>query len=253
MVLKVRLGRKGSCGLSVIIAIVCYMKKFLVFLAFSALMLTGLPLAAADYVPTTTWPYVYEDFVPGRIKTHTGTNIEYDKLNINLISGRAHFVEKGVIMQADLNTIALLTIGDDSYVCVGGKMAKVLKNTVHGAVLLRTEIDADAMNSANIGYGKSSVASTNNLSATALGAGMDFSINRSLDDLVRERSEGDPLELREVRGIYFKGSFIPATRMDVLDISGIDKDAVKQYIKNEKIKFNRVDDLAALVDFLYTL
>lgn len=39
----------------------------------------------------------------------------------------------------------------------------------------------------------------------------------------------------------------------VLGIPGIDKDAVKQFIKTGKIKFNRTDDLAALVDYLYTL
>ena len=229
------------------------MKNFLTLFFSGLFLLSGLPLPAADYFPTTSWPYVYENFIPGNIKTHKGTDIKYEKLNINLVSGRVHFVENGVIMQADLNTVALLAIGDDSYVCVGGRMAKVMKNTVHGAVLLRTEIDTDAMNSANIGYGKSSVASTNNLSATALGAGMDFSINRSLEDLVKERSEGEPLELKEVLGIYFKGSFIPATRIDVLGISGIDKDVVRQYIKTEKIKFGRIDDLARLVDFLYTL
>ena len=213
----------------------------------------GLALGAAEYVPTTSWPYVYEEFTPGRIKTHQDTDISYDKLNINLISGRVHYVEDGVIMQADINTIALLVIGDDSYMCVGGRMMKVLKNSASSAVLLRVTIDTDAMNRADIGYGKSSIASTSNLSLTALSSGMDYSVNRSLDDLLQERSEGEPLELREVLGVYYRGTFVPASRADVMKIPGIDKDAVKQFIKTGKIKFGKIDDLARLADFLYTL
>ena len=71
-------------------------------------MLLVLPLGAAEYEPTTNWPYVYEEFIPGHIKTHQGADISYDRLNVNLVSGKVHYVEDGVIMQADLNTIALL-------------------------------------------------------------------------------------------------------------------------------------------------
>ena len=216
-------------------------------------LLSGFMLDAAEYEPTTNWPYVYEEFIPGHIKTHQGADISYDRLNVNLVSGKVHYVEDGVIMQADLNTIALLVIGDDSWMSVGGRMMKVLRNTADSAVLLRVTIDTDAMNSADIGYGKSSIASTSGLSLVALGSGMDYSVNRSLDDLQKERYDGEPLELREVSGIYYKGTFVPATRTDVLKIPGIDKDAVKQYLKTEKIKFNRTDDLARLADFLYTL
>lgn len=216
-------------------------------------LLSSVAAGAVEYEPTTTWPYVYEDFMEGRIVTHRGNTLNYDKLNVNIANGRVHYVENGIIMQADLNTIALLVIGDDSYMCVEGRMMKIVKNTASSAVLLKTVIDADAMSSSDIGYGKSSIASTSGLSLSALNSGMDYSVNRSLDDLVSERSEGQVLELREISGIYYKGRFVPASRVDVLGIPGIDKDAAKQFIKTGKIKFNRTDDLAALVDYLYTL
>lgn len=210
-------------------------------------------LGAAGYEPTTSWPYIYEQFMPGHIKTHQGGDISYDKLNVNLVSGRVHYVEDGVIMQADPGIIALLVIGGDSWMCVEGRMTKVLRNTAHSAVLLNVSIDTEAMSRADIGYGTSPLASTCGLSLTALSSGMDYSVNRSLDDVIKERSQGQPLELREVRGIYYKGRFVPASRADVLKIPGIDKDAVKQYVKAGKIKFNNVEDLAALADFLYSL
>lgn len=205
------------------------------------------------YVPLTTWPYVYEDFLPGRIKTYQGGDIAYDKLNVNLVNGRAHFVKDGKIMEADMKTIALMTIGEDSYVCASGKMVKVVKNTLHSAVVLSTTVDTEAMSKADIGYGKSSTASTQGVSLTAISGDMDYSVNRSLDDLSSKRKTGEKLVLKNVTGIYYRGSFVPATKIDILNIPGIDKEAVKDFIKREKIKFKNADDLGRLVDFMYSL
>ena len=225
------------------------MKNSLLSLIFA--LLFGLSLSAFE--PLTTWPYIYENFIPGRIKTYQGTDIEYDKLNINVISGKAHYVDNGVIMEADANSIALLVMGGDSYVCIGGRMVKVLRNASHGAVALSRSVDVDTMNKADIGYGKSSLASTQNVSVSALSTEMDFSINKSLDEVDRSKESGDRLAMKDVVGICYKGQFIPASLTDILGIPGIDKDKVKQFLKNEKIKFKNIDDLAKLLDFLYSL
>lgn len=229
-----------------------FMKQLKFYFMFVAAMFC-LELSAQRYEPTTTWPYVYEEFIPGKITTYQGGFIEYDKVNINLINGRVHYVQNGKIMQADVNTIALLTIGQDSYFCVGGKMAKVLKNAQKGAVLLSTGVDVNAMSRSDIGYGNSAIASTQNMSMTALNSSIDSNLNRSLDDLRGEKTDGDPLAIQEIRGMYYKGKFVPASRVDVLKLESIDKDAVKAFIKSEKIKFNKVDDLVKLLDFLYTM
>lgn len=210
-------------------------------------------MMAQKYEPTTTWPYMYEEFIPGKITTYQGGFIDYDKVNINLINGRVHYVQNGKIMQADINTVAMLSIAQDSYFCVGGKMAKVLKNAQKGAVLLSTSVDITAMGRSDIGYGNSAIASTQNMSMTALNSAIDFSLNRSLDDLRGEKQDGETLATKEIRGLYYKGKFIPASRVDVLNIEGIDKEAVKAFLKTEKIKFNKLDDLVKLLDFLYTL
>lgn len=225
------------------------MKNSLLSLIFA--LLFGVSLSAFE--PLTTWPYIYENFIPGRIKTYQGTDIEYDKLNINVISCKAHYVDNGVIMEADANSIALLVMGGDSYVCIGGRMVKVLRNASHGAVALSRSVDVDTMNKADIGYGKSSLASTQNVSVSALSTEMDFSINKSLDEVDRSKESGDRLAMKDIVGICYKGQFIPASRTDILGIPGIDKDKVKQFLKNEKIKFKNIDDLAKLLDFLYSL
>ncbi|MCD8312914.1 MAG: hypothetical protein LUC24_01975, partial [Bacteroidales bacterium] len=150
-------------------------------------------------------------------------------------------------------SIALLTIGEDSYVAASGKMVKVLKNTLKGAVVLSSTVDYDTLNKADIGYGSSATASTQNVSIAALSSEMDFSINKSLETVSTDKDSGTPLPIANVTGIYYKGMFYPATRTDVMSIPGIDKDALKDYIKKEKIKFNDVDSLGKLVDYIYSL
>ncbi len=206
-----------------------------------------------DFKPLTTWPYMYEDFQPGWITTFTGARINYDQINVNLANGRVHYIQNGTIMEASMGSIALLTIGEDAYVCASGKMAKVLKNTLNSAVLQSVLVDFDTFNKANIGYGTSATASTQNVSAAVLSTEMDFSINKSLDTVNTDKDSGTPLPIMSVMGIYYKGMFYPATRTDILGIPGIDKDVVKNYLKSEKIKFNSVDDLGKLVDYLYSL
>ncbi len=205
------------------------------------------------YEPTTNWPYVYEEFQPAWITTTLGSRIEYDDLNINVVNGKAHYVKNGVIMEADMSNIALLTIGNENYVRAAGALVKVIRNTEHSAVVRSIQVDTDAMSRSNIGYGTSSTANTQNVSLGALNVSLDaVTLNRSLDDLNKQRDTGETLALKEIDGILYKGSFIPAARSAVLNIYGIDKDAVKKFIKENKIKFSKTEDLAKLVDYLYS-
>lgn len=229
-----------------------------IILALCAICITGFS-QNKKYKPLTSWPFVYEDFQPGRITTYQGAAIEYDQLNISLINGKPLFIKDGKIMEPDSKTIALLVIGEDSYISSNGMLLKVLKNTLKSAVVQMEIVDTEAMNKTNIGYGKSSLASTQNVSASALAletdvmnAGViDGFNNKGVDTMKQDKNSGETLVTSRSIGIYYKGMFVPATRYDVLNIFGIDKDAVKDFIKTEKIKFNKVDDLAKLVDFLY--
>lgn len=209
---------------------------------------------AQKYEPTTGWPYFYENFLEGRISFSQGGAVsEYDKLNINLADGKVHYVENGVIMEAGSGAVSALEIGGEKFVPASGKMSKVLRECIQGAVVLLTTIDVEAMSRVSIGYGTSSLASTQNLSLDAISSSLTYSVNKSLDEASQGRNTGERLALKETTGILYKGMFVPATKIDILSIGGIDKTAVKDYIKTEKIKFKNPDDLAKLVNFLYSL
>lgn len=227
------------------------MRSFIKYLFFILSSATSFTLSA--YEPTTTWPYYFDEFQSGHITTYQAAPIEYDKLNINLVNGRVHYVKDGVIMEVAPATVALLVIGDVSFVNIGGRMNRVLLNTSHSAVVESVSVDVDAMSKTDIGYGKSSLASAQNVSATALSAMVEFSLNRSIDEVSRGKESGDRLELKRIPGLVYKGVFVPASRNEILAIPGIDKDKVKAYLKNEKIKFRATEDLARLLDYLYSI
>ena len=205
------------------------------------------------YEPLTTWPYVYEEFRQGRVTNYQGTVIVYDMMNVCLLNGRAHYVKDGVIMEADMKSVSRLEIGGDTYIRVSGYLVKLLAEAGNGAVALSALADTEAMSRTNIGYGNSAVASARNVTVASLNAGMDYVSNRSMDDVNNVRNSGERLAVRETTGICYKGLFVPASKTDVLKISGIDKEAVKDFIKNEKIKFSKVEDLVKLTEFLYSL
>lgn len=250
-------GLSGPGRISVVNILPTSMKTLRTLLFAAAGMFVGAATLSAQsgrYTPLTTWPYLYEDFRPGRLTTYQGAPVSYDSLNVNLISGRAHYIQNGKIMETENNTVALLVIGEDSFVRASGRLVKVLRNTEGGgAVVQSIAVDTEAMNKADIGYGKSSIASTQNVSISAISGDMDYSVHRSLDVVMRDRHSGQKLEIRSVNGFFYRGSFIPASRTDVLGISGIDKDAVKAFLKREKIRFSNLDDLARLEEFLYSL
>lgn len=226
-------------------------RKIVLISALACIVLSS--AAQGRYNPLTTWPYMYEEFRSGKIITWKGDTAEYDSLNVNLISGRVHYVQDGTIMESDLNTVARLCIGEDIYVLAGGRMMQVLRGTEHGAVVLSVTVDTETMNRSSIGYGTSAIASTRNVSVSAISGEMEYSFNRNLDTARRDRYSGDRLALKQVKGILYKGTFVPATRTDFLKIPGIDKEAVKRFIKTEKIRLSDIDDLARLAEFLYTL
>ncbi len=205
-----------------------------------------------DYVPTTAWPYVYQEFREGKVTTSLGEELKHDKLNISLADGKAHFVQNDVLMELDLRVVATVYVGEDEYVPVSGRLVKVVGRTEHGITALSVTINVAAMNSSEVGYGGTSLlTSTQKVSANAIASGSDYSSYRSISEIAQD--EGEPLKLKTVRGIVHNRTFIPASRYDILNIVGIDKEAVKKYMKDNKIRLSEDEDLARLAEYIGTL
>ncbi len=204
---------------------------------------------AQGFEPREKWPYLYEDFQAGNIFDGKQT-MPYDLLNVSVIDGRLHYVQDGIIMESPMYNVQVVRVGDDVFVNAGGRLMRLIVETEHGAVVRSVILDTEELSKSNIGYGKSSVASTQNVSLMSLsGSNMN---TKSLISVQNEKMSGVRLPLRKQYYIVVGEIAIRAVKSEVVSYPGCDPDAVKAFLKAEKIRWTKPDDLARLAEFLYS-
>lgn len=201
--------------------------------------------------PTTTWPYVYEDFAEGTVLSENGSTLDYNLMNVNLVNNTLHYVKDGVIMQVNMSTVYVVRIKGDVYLNAMGKLMKVDKESENGAVVTLTEIDKEKMSRSNIGYGTSAVASTQNVGLHMIEGALG-GLNKSLSSSVKDKYNGDNLILKETTYLIVDGLLIAARKKDISTDERFDSKKIEAYFKSHKIKWNKTENLSELVEFLHT-
>lgn len=201
------------------------------------------PLWAQRYEPTESWPYLYEDFSPGNVLTARQGTIGYRQLNVCVSDGGLYYIKEGTIMKADMAGIHTVGIGDEVYLNVRGRLMRVMAETEHCAVVRDVEVNTDEMAKKSIGYVRSAVASTEYIQP----------LEKSLLEAEKNKFNGRVLPLREHFYLVVDGQLIPAGRSEVLKWSGSEKQATQAFLKENKIKWSRPEDLARLGEFLHGL
>lgn len=231
------------------------MKKILsIFLLLASIQLIfAQEQDALPYEPMDTWPYLYERFEPGNVRTTQGTLFPYAALNICIADGTLHYIEKGKIMQADMGHVFTVMVGDkDVFVNAGGKMYQVLLENEDGSVLKRTSVDVEELNRVDIGYGvSSSTASRTNTSLAGLGMetldGVNM-VNMTISSAESRKNTGKILPLKETLYLNIDGRLVPANKREIQQV--VDKNAAKAFFKANKIKWSKPESLALLLPFL---
>ncbi len=212
------------------------------------LFLSLCKVSAQDYKPTTTWPYLYPDFISGELKKHSGVAVE-GTYNVHLSKGTLHFIEKDLIREASVLEVFSVRIGKDYYANVGGAMMKVLAQSDNGFVAQEILADFAALNNTGGAYGSSS----NSISTQALssmeGIGGTRS-NMNHMELKNAKDSGELLPLTTKLYLVLPGKVIYAAKKDVSDIEGIDKKELAAFLKENKIKWKDPQSLLVLVDYV---
>lgn len=224
------------------------MKKILL-LTFVLSFMT-IPLFAQKYEPRDTWPFVYENFTDGSLYSSTGDVLLSARMNVSVLNQKLYYLKGETIMEADMVRLYAAKIGpaEDLYVNVGAKMYRVLAESEGGAALQADILDVERYNKASIGYGVTSyTASTQNLSGLAMESSAGVNINTAM----ASREGGEPLPILEKKYIlYGQGRIVPALKREVMDIPDLDKQAAKEFFKENKIKWNQAASLTQVADFL---
>lgn len=221
--------------------------KRLLFTCIAALM--ALSAVAQDYNPTVNWPYLYPDFIQGEI-TYFGGKTAKAPYNIHLGRGALHFVEKGLIGEATSGNVMQMTIGDDVFRTVEGKLLKVLADGKVGYVVEETLADYSAVVRNDGVYGGSAPNAAKNYSYNENFGNYGYLVTNNYEDLYSIRNESEILPV--VKNIYLvvENKLIPANKKSVSEIDGVDKKAFSAFMKENSIKWKNPQDLVKVVDYI---
>ena len=222
------------------------MKKLL-FLFICTFM--AVAASAQNASPTTSWPYLFPDFVEGELEV--GPKHTKVLVNIHLNLGALHYIENGKIKESSTLGISVLKVGEDVFRNVGGKMMKVLAETEGGYVVEETRANYTAVVKKDGAYGTTGLNSTTTRSflynENVLNGYNGYLMTDVYADLHAMKDQYEKLPVVKNRYLVIGLDLIKADRQSVLDIDGLDKKAFKAFLKAEKIKWDDPQDLVKVL------
>ncbi|MGN0201748.1 MAG: hypothetical protein ACI399_02435 [Candidatus Cryptobacteroides sp.] len=222
-------------------------RKFIAAAAAFVLAVMSLPAQT----PTTTWPYLYGEFTDGVVCLSKKGEIE-GKFNICLDGCVLHFIDKDMVKSHSSAEVLSVRIGKDIFQNVYGRLLKVLDMSDKCLIVQENEIDFASLNSTEAAYGSSSTTLGNMSLSSAEGiGGTNTSASLNHMELKHNRDQGKELPLIVKNYIFVKGRKIFCTKKDVLEIAP-DKDSMKQFLKENPVKWKEPHSVLAVGDFLYS-
>ena len=213
---------------------------------------TLVAVAAFAQEPTTNWPYLYPEFKEGELNVRSKT--EKALFNIHLDLGALHYVEDGRIKEANILNASTLVIGNDVFRNVAGKMLKVLARAQGGYIVEETRATYSAVVRNDGAYGTTALNSTTTktflYNENAINQYNGYLMTDVYKDLLAMRDDAEKLPVRKNLYIVIGMDQIPADKKSVASLSGLDKKALKAFLKSEKIDWNEIGDLVKVIDYI---
>lgn len=223
------------------------MKKIIFLLVAAFMAVTAL---AQNVSPTVNWPYMYPDFLEGEIEKIGGL-VEKGRYNIHLNIGTLHYLKDGTIEEHPTVGIKSMTIGDDVYRNVGGKMLKVLAQTEGGFVVLETLANFTGIISRDGAYGGAVANRDKTFSHQENNGSFNgYLITDSYKDLIAIKDDSDKVPVTQKTFIVIGIQKIFANKSTVIDMTGVDKKAFSAFLKANDIKWKEPEDLVKIIDFI---
>lgn len=222
------------------------MRKLILLLAAA---LTAVCASAQDEMPTINWPYLYPDFVEGEL-LQIGGKTAKASYNIHLGRGALHVVENGLIGEVASQGVMLVTIGEDVFRNIGGKMLKVLAEAQEGYVVHETLADYSAVVRNDGAYGGSLSNAAKGFSYDENYGNYGYLVTNNYEDLLSIKNESEELTVTKNTYLVIDNQLIQASKKNVLAIEGVDKKAFSEFLKSNDIKWKEVDDLVKIVDYI---
>jgi hypothetical protein len=221
-------------------------------------ILAGLLLTVAaiaqKYEPTANWPYLYPDFMDGELLLMNKAP-NRAKFNIHLNLSKLHYIDrKGKIKEVDTWGVTGLVIGEDTFRFVGGKMLKVMAEAEGGVVVREPRPNYSAIVKNDGAMGTTGLNSTTTktflYNENAINQYNGYLLTDDYKELHAMKDQSERLPVNSSLFLVIGNEQIPANRKSVSDLPGIDKKAFSKFLKSEKIKWNDVEDLVKVLDYI---
>ena len=205
---------------------------------------------AAAQSPTTTYPYLYDRFVDGKVVLDNGET-EARSLNVHLRADALHYVDNNVIKQAFLNTVKAVEIGPDVFLPVNGRMLRLAAKNDRGCVAEQIAGDFEAARAGEGAYGLSSTtAATMKLTSIQT----DSQINQNYMNILNEKDQGMELPVVSTFWIVTPSVRVEASRKAIGELVPADRQGEwKSFLKANKIRWKEPQSLLSLITFIETL
>jgi hypothetical protein len=199
-----------------------------------------------DYEPTTKWPYLNKNFQKGTFYLNNGHTTEKEA-NIHLFKSALHYVENDVIQElSNTRDVDSIRIAAKTYVYIGNEIYQVLKqiDSNNGLYLLALG-NFDNLAATTGAYGvKSHTSAVTKYNSLDLGGLTE----RNFIKLTAEKDDGKFFPIHKTYYFKINGKLIKANKKDLekeIESPQI-KERLRQYLKKNKVKWNKADSLAEL-------
>lgn len=207
-------------------------------------------VVAQNVSPTVNWPYMYPDFVEGEMEK-MGSQIEKGRYNIHLNVGALHYLNDGTIKEHPTVGVKSMTIGDDVYRNVGGKMLKVLAQTEGGFVVMETLANFNGIISRDGAYGGAVANRDKTFSHQENNGSFNgYLVTDNYKDLIAIKDDSDKVPVTRKIFIVIGHQMIFANKSTVIDMTGVDKKAFSAFLKSNDIKWKDPEDLVKVIDYI---
>lgn len=214
------------------------------------------------YEPNTNWPYLFEDFFQGTIVIGTDT-VSRTRLNYHLRSEALQCIDHtGKIARVIFGNMNCVLVNNEVYRFVDGKLMRQMYAEEDAMLVDHQYIDYDVM---DVSYMQGLATYARNTSETAMVANMNGhpnykvlpmrgEFNELYDDMRQNWFDGLPLYTRHSYFFVVKGKVIHAVQGDcVAELSKADRRDFKAFLKSNHLKWNKKDDLVAILQYLKTI
>ena len=169
---------------------------------------------------------------------------------MHLGQGALHILTDGEIAEAAITDVLSVTIGDEEFTNVGGKMMKVLAQSENGFVVEERLADYSAVVRNDGAYGGSNSNSAKGFSYDENYGNYSYLITNNYEDLLSQKDDAEELPTTVQRYIVINGLPTLAIRKNVAAMDGVDKKAFSEFLKTEKINWKDPQDMLKVIDYI---